>query len=510
MLKRTTFHRSFYLLCTMALAAMLPLSHFGMGFCSFLLLLNWMAEWNWKEKLRMLKLQRQGLVFSALYVVCCIGLLKTDNWPQAGQYLLNSLPVLLAPLIIITSPPFSASDMNWIFKAVIGGTVFAVVCSLVFWLTRPVQDIRQISIFIDHIRFSLCVVFAMVLSIRFTVLYVRNKDIRFWLYAAVSLLLIFYLFISQTLTGLVLAFVLCIVGFFCQLRAEMDVRGKLGVLCCMLGLFTFAGGYAVFITWDYCHDRDKRITETVTASGNPYEFDAESILENGHRIGYYVCPSELQAAWEQRSDSAYTDLMEQTLVRYLNSMGQHKDYCAVMSLSDADIRRVEQQVANVAYFKELGLRKSLYQTFYSISVYRKSGNVDGSSLLQRFELWGASLRILSSDWLLGVGMGDVKSALSLQLEKQQSSIVHRHIQGCHNQYITFMMLGGVFVVAYFVFLMIYPIAAMRKRLSFLYMALSIIIFLSCMVEDTIDSQTGRLLCSVFLPLLLFGGKEDID
>lgn len=488
----------------------MPLSHFGMGLCSFLLLLNWVAEWNWKEKLQLLKQQRQGLVFSALYMVCCIGLIKTDNWQQAGQYLLNSLPVLLAPLIIITTPPFNASDMNRIFKAVIGGTLFAVVCSLVFWLTRPVQDIRQISIFIDHIRFSLCIVFAIVLSIRFTIQYVRNKDRRFWLYMFVSLLLIFYLFISQTLTGLVLAFALCIVGFFYQMRAKMDVRVKKGVLWSMLALFLVAGGYAVYITLDYCCDRDKQITATVTEMGNPYQFDATSILENGHRVGYYVCPSELQSAWKQRSDSAYNDLLEQTLVRYLNSMGQHKDYQAVMSLSDDDIRRVEQQVANVAYFKELGLRKSLYQTFYSISVYQKSGKVDGSSLLQRFELWGASFRILSSYWLLGIGMGDVKDALSLQLEKQQSSIVHRHIQGCHNQYITFMMLGGVFVAAYFVFLMIYPIAAMRKRLSFLYIVLSIIIFLSCLVEDTIDSQTGRMLYSVFLPLLLFGGKEKED
>lgn len=494
----------------MALAAMLPLSHFGMGFCSFLLLLNWIAEWNWKEKLHLLKQQRQGLVFSALYVVSCIGLLKTDNWPQAGQYLLNSLPVLLAPLIIITSPPFNASEMNRIFKAVIGGTLFAVVCSLVFWLTRPVQDIRQISIFIDHIRFSLCVVFSMVLSIRFSVQYIRNKDRRFWLYVSVLLFLLFYLFISQTMTGLVLAFVLCIAGFFFQLRSKMDIRGKLWMLCFITVLFIVSGGYAVFITWDYYHDRDKQIAETVTELGNPYDFDTGSILENGHRIGYYVCPSELQAAWELRSDTAYTDLVQQTLVRYLNSMGQHKDYRAVMSLSDADIRRVEQQVANVAYFKELGLRKSLYQTFYSVSVYQQSGKVDGSSLLQRFELWGASLRVLSSDWYLGVGMGDVKSALNAQLEKQHSSIVYRRIQGCHNQYITFMMMGGILVVAYFVFLMIYPLAAMRKRLSSLYIMLSIIIFLSCLVEDTIDSQTGRMLYSVFLPLLLFGGKEDID
>ncbi len=449
-------------------------------------------------------------MFSALYVVCCIGLLKTDNWPQAGQYLLNSLPVLLAPLIIITSPPFNASDMNRIFKAVIGGTLFAVVCSLLFWLTRPVQDIRQISIFIDHIRFSLCVVFAVVLSIRFAVSYARNKERRFWLYLFVSLLLIFYLFISQTLTGLVLAFALCIVGFFYQFRAKMDARVKQGLLAAVLAVFLLAGGYIVYITWDYYHDRDKQITATVTGMGTPYEFDAASILENGHRVGYYVCPSELQAAWQQRSDSAYTDLLEQTLVRYLNSMGQHKDYRTVMSLSDDDIRRVEQKVANVAYFKELGLRKSLYQTFYSIGEYQKSGRVDGSSLLQRFELWGASFRILSSDWLFGVGMGDVKDALSDQLEKQHSTIVHRHIQGCHNQYITFMMLGGVLVVAYFIFLMVYPLAAMRKRLSFLYIVLSVIIFLSCLVEDTIDSQTGRMLYSVFLPLLLFGGKEEVD
>ena len=45
-MRRADFHRSFYLLGTATLAVAMPLSHFLIGLASFLLFLNWIAEWN--------------------------------------------------------------------------------------------------------------------------------------------------------------------------------------------------------------------------------------------------------------------------------------------------------------------------------------------------------------------------------------------------------------------------------------------------------------------------------
>ncbi|MBR3467260.1 MAG: hypothetical protein IKH15_08595, partial [Bacteroidales bacterium] len=64
-MSRKEYHHLFYLLGTVALAVAIPLSHFLMGLSIFLLLLNWVAEWNWREKRERLQDNRQGLLFAA-------------------------------------------------------------------------------------------------------------------------------------------------------------------------------------------------------------------------------------------------------------------------------------------------------------------------------------------------------------------------------------------------------------------------------------------------------------
>lgn len=58
MLSKQQFHTSFYFFATLVLAAALPLSHFLMGLVCFLIFLNWIAEWNWSEKLS--KIRKTG------------------------------------------------------------------------------------------------------------------------------------------------------------------------------------------------------------------------------------------------------------------------------------------------------------------------------------------------------------------------------------------------------------------------------------------------------------------
>ena len=87
-MRRTTFHHYFYLLGIIALVMAMPLSHFVMGLASFLLFLNWIAEWNWREKRILLRKNRQGLWFAAFYLVYAIGLIHVTDWSAAGNEML--------------------------------------------------------------------------------------------------------------------------------------------------------------------------------------------------------------------------------------------------------------------------------------------------------------------------------------------------------------------------------------------------------------------------------------
>lgn len=508
---RTLFHHIIYLLGMIALAISIPLSHFSMGLTAFILMLNWLAEWNWKEKWERVKINKDGLFLPMLFLFCCIGLINTDLWPIALHNLLAKLPILLAPLMIITSKPFTYKEFRLIQWAFIGSTVFCCIYSFCYWMSHSIQDIRQISVFIDHIRFSLCIVLSIVFCCH---LMLQNKGQKAMLnavYSGLIVLQIIYMFIAQTLTGIIILFVIGLMFGLYLLLTMTKSRVKTAILCTIAMLSIVGVAYVGVITFQYFHCQDTEITERQTALGNDYAFDSSSIVENGHRVYDYVCLPEMEMAWAQRSDTAYSPLIEQTLIRYLNSKGLRKDAAAVNALSDVDVANVENKIANVDYTRRLGLHRAMYQTYFSYSIYKKYGNIEQSSLYQRFELWNASWNVIRNNWLLGVGLGDYKAELDSQLERQGSSIAHKHNRGSHNQFLTFWLMGGFLLVLCFVLVLAYPFWRLRNRITFLYVAYFVIMVLSMITEDTIESQPGRLLFAVFMPLLLYAnvrGEEN--
>ena len=244
--------------------------------------------------------------------------------------------------------------------------------------------------------------------------------------------------------------------------------------------------------------------DAVTANGNPYMNDDHSMVENGSLIGMYVCREELESAWPQRSQVDFHDpMLEATLVRYLNSCHLRKDSAGVMALSEQDVRNIEQGIANVDYTSRFGLKRALYPIFFSIELYRCSGDVQNSTILQRVEYWRAAWKQVEKHWLFGVGLGNHKTAVGEQLAADGSSLVGKDRTGCHNQWLTFWLMGGIFVLLYFVFMLIYPFFEQKKKISFVYVAFFIILAGSMFTEDTLETETGLTLFAILNSILLY-------
>lgn len=504
-MNRQRFHHTFYLFGTIAVAVAMPLSHFVMGLASFLLLLNWIAEWNWREKQVHLRKNRQGLWFAAFYLVYAIGLVHVTDWGAAGKEMLTKLPFLFSPLVVITSKPFRRRELQYILTAFILATLIGCCWNFGYAQTHTLENFRQMSRFIDHIRFSLCVVMSIVFSIHYLVHPTNSASPYRYIHLAISLLLLGYLLYSQTLSGIVILLViaLCYLFYLIENQKNNTLKWILGGLTGLL--LTIAVAYIAYITHDYFYVKDPAPDTTeLTASGRNYTFDPESMVENGHMIGNYVCEEELQTAWAMRSDSAYDELTAATLKRYLNSLGLRKDSAAVMSLSDNDIRNIENKTANIYYSRSHSLRRALYETYFGITLYQKYGVINESSMLERVELWRASWSLIREHWLFGVGIGQQHAALDQQLEQQHSPIADKKKhRGCHNQFLTFWLAAGILPLLYFCFLLVYPFVTMPKRITFVYFALILLLFLSMLVEDTLNAQTGRMMFTVFAPILLF-------
>lgn len=494
----------FYLLGIILVMISLPVSHFLMGLSTFLLLLNWIAEWNWRDKWARLKQHKGFLVFSFLFVFLLLGLIRANDPAGMLHKLTAKLVLFFAPLIVATTEPLTRKERTWTFAAFVFSTLFGCLYSLWFWHAHPVHNVREISTFIDHIRFSLCVVMSVVFSMHYF-LKIADTSWKKVCAALLAVLFVLYLFLAQTLTGILILIAIMLAYSVYLIATMRRVPARRAMLWTMVAVVLTVGGYVAYITYDYFHDQDVTITETTTMSGNPYTFDDQSMVENGHRIGYYVCTPELHSAWAARSDSALTPWMECTLIRYLNSKGLHKDSAAVMSLSAQDIRNVENDVANYDYTRVFGMRRALYPTYFCISLYRQNRCFDNSSLLQRVELWRISWELVRENWLFGVGLDNVKTALNERLLQYDSPIITRNKQGCHNQYLTFWLSAGILFLLYFIFVLVYPFVWMRNGITFVYVAFAILMIMSFFTEDTLETQTGCIMFAVMNPLLLMAG-----
>lgn len=168
-LSREQIHHYLYIACLITIAIAIPLSNYVMSMGGVFLLANAVLQWDWQEKWNRLKENKIALLFPLFYLIYCLGLIHTDNFSAATDALLNRLPIFLAPMIIATSALPTRCEWRVIIHAYLGSVLFATIYSSVYYLTHEVADIREISRFISHIRFSLSVVFQSCWQVRLCV-----------------------------------------------------------------------------------------------------------------------------------------------------------------------------------------------------------------------------------------------------------------------------------------------------------------------------------------------------
>lgn len=499
---RLKFHRILYLSSLFIIATSLPLSMYMMTVGIMVMLGNMILEWNWVQKWERMKQNKIILFLISFPLLFWIGFFHTDQWTLAINSYLMKLPMLIIPLGIATEAPLKRSEIKAVFYVYLGSVLFTTLYSIYFMFTHPIQDIREISVFISHIRFSLNIV----LSIVIITFLIWNKEWRDRKLLPVLVLtgiwFFLYLFISQTLTGIIILFILILflmvyMFFYFKKRIEYRIISIMFFVL-LVGLIS----YVTIITVDYFNTDEKEIpAQKVTKSGNLYWHNPDTWVENGHKIEYYLCLDELKQEWPKRSQVPLEEV-QHGLIRYLNSKGLHKDAEGIQQLTDEDITNVENGYANVDYTHGIGLKRSLYPTFFSLSLYQKYGKIHQSSLLERIELWKTSFTILKHNWLFGVGVGDHKTELDQQLKLQHSEITKKE-KGCHNQYLTIWLSGGIFLLFLFLIMMIAPLF-FKMEYRLLYLLFFILISVSMFTEDTINTHAGVTFFSFFNALILLG------
>ena len=515
-------HYYIYIFSLVLLVLGMPLSKFLMSLSQIILICNWVISGDLKSKFISFFNNKPAMVLGSLLLLHILGLLYTSDFHYASNDIRTKIPLLLLPLIISTSPPLPDKIVQLVLKSFVAAILIATVISTLILagiIHREVLDIRNISIFISHIRFALLICVAL-----FVCIYLAwQSSLPKWkiLYAGIAAWLIVFLVLMESITGIASFAIAVGIWILYRIFKLKQPVLRYGIFAALLALVVYSVTIVrTVITEEAQTDVvDFEKLDTHTAQGNAYFHDAHSsFTENGHYIWIYYCEKELKEEWLKRSKIDFNwkdkkdNVLRFTLVRFLASKNLRKDAEGLRQLTDEEIRAVERGVTNVNYQHVSSLKGRLHEILWEIRMYRKTGDANGHSLTQRFEYWKTAKGIISDNLLIGVGTGDAQLAFDAQYEKDQSSLQKQWRFRSHNQYLSIAVAFGLIGLLWFLITLFYPVIKLNKTTDFLYITFFIVATVSFLTEDTLETQAGVTFFAFFNTFFLFctkGKRSDL-
>ena len=172
-------------------------------------------------------------------------------------------------------------------------------------------------------------------------------------------------------------------------------------------------------------------------------------------------------------------------------------------MDEQDIRNVEQGVANYVNWSHPGVYSRLSSTLFEYNLYRRTNNPNGGSLSQRLEYTKASIYLIKKHPIFGVGTGDIPNAYMQAYDELQSPLLQQYRHKAHNQYLSITVGFGLVGLVLFLFVLLYPYLSSKRYRTYLYTIFMVILLISMLPEDTIESQAGVSWFAFFNTLLIF-------
>ena len=172
-------------------------------------------------------------------------------------------------------------------------------------------------------------------------------------------------------------------------------------------------------------------------------------------------------------------------------------------MTDEDIRNVENGVANYNNFVHPGIKARISETLFEYNQYRLHNNPNGGSLSQRIEYTRASLYLIKKHSLFGVGTGDIPTAFQRAYEELDSPLEQQYRHRAHNQYLAIAVTFGLVGLLWFLLTLLVPYCSSKRHRNYLYTIFLVIMLISMLAEDTLETQAGVSLFAFFNSLLIF-------
>ncbi len=516
MLIKSPYNKYIYIGSLIVFSVAMNLSEYVLSISMFILFFNWILEGNFKEKMNILHQRKALLLFPGFYMLCVLTLIYSDNHNHALNVLRLRLPLLFLPVIIGTSKQLHFKELKILLLFFIAGTfVHTLVSGALFFkiIENNIQDTRNISYFFSHIRFSLILVLSAFICAYF---FLKKQEVIFkrerYIYLILFFWFIFFIFLLKALTGIVaFGILLILLGFYFAFKIN-KIAIRFSLVISLTGIVIGAIYFFMHVYNDFYPQDVVTVEElpSLTEQGNLYRYDLDSKeVESGNYVWRYISEKELRKEWNERSTIDYNGLdkngqpLRHTLIRYLTSKGYHKDSVGMSKLTDEDIKAIENGMAHEMYTKKFTLYPRVYELAWEIYHFRQSGNAKGS-FTKRLLAYETGLKIIKQHPVIGTGLGDIKKEYSEYYSKNNPEMNKEKFVYGHNQFLTIWISMGTIGLICFIVMLFYPVKIWEGYKRYFFIIFFIIVFLSMLNDDTLDTQIGMAFFMFFYSVFLFG------
>jgi len=444
---------------------------------------------------------KKSLLFLFLFFVYyCLSIIWSSDFLIGIQDIVSKLNLVIIPIALLIKP-IDSKLLERLFLVFIWSVVSTSIYNVIHfqYFTSFSRDIRSLSLFVSHIRFSLFISFSLGLILRYIWM---NKN--FWkriLYFSLFCWLLFYMYYSEVLSGILgLAG-----GIFLSLLISLLKNTKTTKRIYFFSFFlVILGGLIVSYLLSKETNPPVRILKTYpkfTQLGNAYSHDTLSKeMENGNYIYTLICDKEIDSVWpklssiplNQQNLKGYQTRM--VMYRYLTSKALPKDAFGLQQLTQEDIRSIENGIPSI-----LEVRSGIFSKInYYFKNLNQSEDPNGNSFLQRLEYWRVGSAIFLENPIIGVGIGDYKASFVDEYITRKTKLFPQNRLETHQQFLSILIATGCIGGCLFLLTFYFFIRQSLKNLLAIYFIG--IILASFLVEDTLTTLSGMSFFALFYTL----------
>ncbi|MFN6037500.1 MAG: O-antigen ligase family protein [Bacteroidota bacterium] len=477
---------------------------------------NWFLEGNFNYKFQQLKSCKLLWVFLAFYLMHVLAMLWSDDIEFGCKDLKIKLPLLGLPIVFASTPKLKKNEFETLMKFYLAGIISASLWSMAFymgWKETDLNDIRGISRFFSHIRFSLNIVFGIFISAWFLV--GQNKIIEKLIFILSGIWLIIFLFILSSLTGIILLIMISIIFTFYFTFKQKNRNKKIlfSISILIITLLPSIYLYEVYNNFFPETEHKNSKLEKLTPSGDLYFHDKDLSRENGYFVWRNICYPELEKSWNKKSKMDFEGLdkkgnsLKFTIIRYITSLGLKKDSLGFSKLKLDDIANIESGIPNFKLANASSLDKRIYEMLWEVNDFFENGHLKNHSLMVRAIYWKTAIDIIKSSPIFGAGTGDIQKEFEKRYSQGNVLEKKEDMRRSHNQYLEIWASLGIFGLILLVIISTNTIFNWKKYHP-LSLPISLILVLSMLTEDTLETQAGVSMYALFIKMLIFSVPQE--